>query len=353
MFEKIYLCLLRLFPAAFRKSYQDEALQLFRDRLRDEQGWTGRLRLGWELLADLIQSLPQAHRNSYPESTAAPSAGTTLTFRTLEQEPMRREAVALASFLSLGALLLFPFVLRWASRDPSRLQSRPSAIESVMDRLNPTTAPDGLNALPAAPGLTSVVPASIQPAPPKTVSVEMQKPQAASTAKIPAAPPSSGIPVVSPAPDARKQPVTPDTPGVVQVYNGQAPEHAVAIATPAPQAALAPASNTILTADILSDTRGINFGPYLKQVVATVQRSWHASLPDGAASSVSETVVRFTISKTGTVSAMTLVESSHQLAADQASWRSITGAGTFPPLPAEFNGPSLTLNLHFMVKSSQ
>ena len=38
MSEKIYACLLRLYPARFREQYEAEALQLFQDRMRDERG---------------------------------------------------------------------------------------------------------------------------------------------------------------------------------------------------------------------------------------------------------------------------------------------------------------------------
>src|SRR5216683_8148449 len=39
MSEKIYACLLRLYPANFRQAHGDDALQLFRVRLRDETGF--------------------------------------------------------------------------------------------------------------------------------------------------------------------------------------------------------------------------------------------------------------------------------------------------------------------------
>ena len=45
MSEKIYACLLRLYPARFRQQYGAEALQLFQDRLRDERGLLPKLRL--------------------------------------------------------------------------------------------------------------------------------------------------------------------------------------------------------------------------------------------------------------------------------------------------------------------
>jgi hypothetical protein len=45
MSEKIYTWLLRLYPCHFREAYGDAALQLFRDRWRDERGVFASLRL--------------------------------------------------------------------------------------------------------------------------------------------------------------------------------------------------------------------------------------------------------------------------------------------------------------------
>ena len=62
MSEKLYVLLLHLYPAAFRKQYGDAALQIFRDRLHDERGFLPRLRLWIDLLADLGVSLPSEYR---------------------------------------------------------------------------------------------------------------------------------------------------------------------------------------------------------------------------------------------------------------------------------------------------
>jgi hypothetical protein len=64
MSEKIYVWLLRLFPANFREAYGDEALQLIRDRARDEKGFLRTLRLWFDLLADLAMSVPRLHRSA-------------------------------------------------------------------------------------------------------------------------------------------------------------------------------------------------------------------------------------------------------------------------------------------------
>ena len=62
MSEKIYSLLLRLYPRFFREVYGNDAEQLFRDRLRHEQGCGRRMRLWFDLLGDLMASLPREYR---------------------------------------------------------------------------------------------------------------------------------------------------------------------------------------------------------------------------------------------------------------------------------------------------
>ena len=91
----------------------------------------------------------------------------------------------------------------------------------------------------------------------------------------------------------------------------------------------------------------------MKQVISMVQKSWTSSLPEGIAGNRSEVAIRFTISQVGKINAMVLSDSSHQLAVDRAAWGSITSVGQFPSLPADFNGASLTVEMHFKVVRNQ
>jgi hypothetical protein len=87
MSEKIYVWLLCLYPSHFRKAYGQEALQLFRDRSRDEIGLLPRLRLWWDLLADMAISLPHEYRRQEPVLAAAaaqPHLGGIPEFRSLD-----------------------------------------------------------------------------------------------------------------------------------------------------------------------------------------------------------------------------------------------------------------------------
>jgi TonB family protein len=105
--------------------------------------------------------------------------------------------------------------------------------------------------------------------------------------------------------------------------------------------------------EILTDTRGVDFAPYIHQILRLDSSSWHKLLGQdtGAPTSQGWTLIRLTIASDGTVSAMHLDDSSHQTALDRAAWGSITSIGKLPPLPKDFNGPSLELRLRFNVSS--
>jgi hypothetical protein len=114
MSEKIFACLLRLYPARFRRQYGAEAIGLLRDRLRDERGAARRLRLWFDLLVDFAAGLPQAYRNSYASTAPQPASGLP-AFRVLEQEPLRPGSVLVGSVLAVATLAAFVFVMNHAS----------------------------------------------------------------------------------------------------------------------------------------------------------------------------------------------------------------------------------------------
>jgi hypothetical protein len=114
MSEKIYAFLLRLFPNHFRQAYGDDALQLVRDRLRDEPGFLPRLRLWFDLLRDLAFSVPREYRQTRSTLTAdllQRNSGEVLSFRVLQGEPPRPEAIFFGGLLSLAAVGIFAIAI--------------------------------------------------------------------------------------------------------------------------------------------------------------------------------------------------------------------------------------------------
>jgi hypothetical protein len=147
MSEKMYTRLFRLYPSRFRREYEDEALQLIRDRLRDETGFFKRARLGWDLVADVLAGLPQAYRNSYSmteEAPASPNAEGIPSFKVLDKEPLGRGSILIGGTLSLGTIVAFGFLLSrpFPYMPLPGSNGRMSPIESVMERLNRATTPD-------------------------------------------------------------------------------------------------------------------------------------------------------------------------------------------------------------------
>ena len=110
MSEKVYAWLLRLYPAHFREKFGDEALQLFRDRARDERGFFPRLRLWVDLLGDLAISVPREHRLAHQRIIAA-SVQARLdgvpSFQFLEGESPRLSALFFGGLVSLLAIWSF------------------------------------------------------------------------------------------------------------------------------------------------------------------------------------------------------------------------------------------------------
>jgi TonB family protein len=100
---------------------------------------------------------------------------------------------------------------------------------------------------------------------------------------------------------------------------------------------------------ILSDTRGVDFGPYLARVVYVVRQNWYAVIPESARLGEKGRVgIVFEIVKDGSVPQLRLVASSGSGALDRAALASIRASNPFPPLPPQFTGNHLVLQFVFL-----
>ena len=99
--------------------------------------------------------------------------------------------------------------------------------------------------------------------------------------------------------------------------------------------------------DVLSDTMGVDFGPYLARVVRDVRLNWYSLIPEAASWKKGKVAIEFAIMKDGTVAGMTLGGTSGDVALDRAAWAGITASNPFPPLPSDFKGQFLSLRFRF------
>ena len=104
-------------------------------------------------------------------------------------------------------------------------------------------------------------------------------------------------------------------------------------------------------AEILSDTMGVDFGPYMQRVIFDTKRAWYPIIPEAAQPPLlkqGRVGIRFKILPDGSVKEMILEFPSGDVALDHAAWGGITGASPYPPLPKEFKGPYLELRFYFL-----
>jgi hypothetical protein len=122
MSEKIYSLLFKLFPARFRARWQEDALELFRDRAGYERGFGPRLRMWFDILCDFAVSLPLAYMRERealaPVSAAARTPGPSFTL--LDEKPIRSSAYFYGTLLSLAILTGIGFMAKHAGHFPIR-----------------------------------------------------------------------------------------------------------------------------------------------------------------------------------------------------------------------------------------
>jgi len=102
--------------------------------------------------------------------------------------------------------------------------------------------------------------------------------------------------------------------------------------------------------EVLSNTQGVDFGPYLSKLLQKIRTNWYKFIPDEARPpqlAAGVTSVEFAILKSGQVGGMKIVQGSGMLPLDRAAWGGITASNPFDPLPEQFKGPYLALRMHF------
>ena len=97
--------------------------------------------------------------------------------------------------------------------------------------------------------------------------------------------------------------------------------------------------------DVLTDTQGVDFAPYFRNVIQTLSYDARSAKATPASATSPSTLLSVTIDHDGQVIALHLDESSHNGDLDRAAWRSVTQLKSFPPLPNDFTGSRLSIRV--------
>jgi TonB family protein len=102
--------------------------------------------------------------------------------------------------------------------------------------------------------------------------------------------------------------------------------------------------------DVLSDTQGTDFGPYLKDLMHSVRFKWYDFIPTVAKppeNRKGDVDIEFDIQKDGKVEKLKISKSSEDELLDNAALKAVQTTAPFKPLPSEFKGEYLEIRMHF------
>lgn len=107
--------------------------------------------------------------------------------------------------------------------------------------------------------------------------------------------------------------------------------------------------------ELLSDPQGADFRPYLIRVLAAVRRNWFAVIPESVrlGQRRGRVVIQFAISRNGNVPKLVIATPSGAEPLDRAAVAGISASNPFPPLPPDFKGDQIRLQLSFSYNNQQ
>lgn len=102
--------------------------------------------------------------------------------------------------------------------------------------------------------------------------------------------------------------------------------------------------------ELLSDPKGVDFRPYLIQILNSVRRNWYAVLPESARLGMKRgrVAIQFIVAKDGGVPKLVIADTSSDQTLDRAAVAGISASNPFPPLPGEFSGSEIRLQFVFL-----
>jgi len=88
--------------------------------------------------------------------------------------------------------------------------------------------------------------------------------------------------------------------------------------------------------EIQFDTKGVEFGPWIRRFVAQVKRNWEPLIPQAAMMSKGHVVITFNVHKTGALTDITVVQPCAIGAFNTAAYGALVSSNPTVPLPPEY-----------------
>lgn len=106
--------------------------------------------------------------------------------------------------------------------------------------------------------------------------------------------------------------------------------------------------------ELLSDPQGADFRPYLIRVLTAVRRNWFAVIPESARlGRTGRVLIQFSIARDGKVPKLVIATPSGADPLDRAAVAGISASNPFPPLPPDFKGDQIRVQLSFVYNQRQ
>lgn len=102
------------------------------------------------------------------------------------------------------------------------------------------------------------------------------------------------------------------------------------------------------------DTKGFDWGPYARKIYWIIWANWTRGWPPAARAGLTGvSTVRFRIHRDGTISAITILDSSGTEAFDTCATLALEASSPLPPLPADFTKESEGITARFLYNLSE
>ena len=107
--------------------------------------------------------------------------------------------------------------------------------------------------------------------------------------------------------------------------------------------------------ELLSDPKGVDFRPYLLQLLNAVRRNWYAVIPESARLGMERgrVAVQFAVARDGSVPKLVIASSSNSHPLDRAAVAGVSASLPFPPLPRDFTGNEIRLQFVFLYNTKR